>query len=61
MSFYRGTDIAQDARFKNKEKLLREGRTYPAEFDVEIDFSKVNNFLIYKNIKDRFKSDKILD
>src|SRR4051794_22278732 len=41
MSNYKGTSVYQDGRFKNKEKLLLESKTFPKEFEEKIDISKV--------------------
>ena len=40
-SFYRGTTLEQDGRFKNKEKLTLEKFTFPKEFDIKLDLNKV--------------------
>jgi hypothetical protein len=40
-SFYKGTTIEQDARFKNKEKLLLEKKNFPKEFEMPVDINKV--------------------
>ncbi len=40
-SFYRGTNIEQDVRFKNKEKLNLHKFNFPREFDTTVDLNKV--------------------
>jgi len=46
-SFYRGTNLEQDGRFKNKEKLLLDKMSFPKEFDFKVDLDKVDDvFLI---------------
>lgn len=40
-SFYKGTTIEQDTRFKNKEKLLLDKKNFPKEFEMKLDISKV--------------------
>lgn len=40
-SFYKGTSLEQDGRFKNKNKLLLDNIKFPKEFDEKVDISKV--------------------
>ncbi len=40
-SFYRGTTIEQDGRFKNKEKLILDQQKFPIEYEIKIDINKV--------------------
>ncbi|KAK4698191.1 serine/arginine repetitive matrix protein 1, partial [Phenoliferia sp. Uapishka_3] len=39
--FFRGTTIAQDGRFKDKEALLMKSMKFPVEFDTKVDMRKV--------------------
>lgn len=49
--FYRGTNIEQDARFKNKEKLILDNKKFPKEFDFKVDIGKVKDYLIQVELK----------
>lgn len=49
-SFYKGTTIEQDARFKNKEKLLLDKKNFPKEFEMKLDITKVT-LQIFKSLK----------
>ncbi len=40
-SFYRGTGIDQNVKFKNKDKAMIQNRTWPPEFDEPVDLTKV--------------------
>jgi serine/arginine repetitive matrix protein 1 len=53
-SFYRGTTIEQDGRFKNKEKKLFENINIP-EFDTSIDIKKIEMKVIKDWIDRRIK------
>jgi serine/arginine repetitive matrix protein 1 len=53
-SFYRGTTIEQDGRFKNKEKKLFENINIP-EFDTPIDIKKIEMKVIKDWIDKKIK------
>ena len=42
MTFYKGTSITQDGRFKNKDKQLLEKLNFPEEYSIPIHKSKLN-------------------
>ena len=54
-SFYRGTTIEQDGRFKNKEKKLFDNINIP-EFDITIDIKKIEIKIIKDWIDRKIKS-----
>lgn len=41
MSFYKGSNIDQDGRFKNKDKIHMQQINFPQELDIKIDLQKV--------------------
>ena len=55
-SFYRGTTIEQDGRFKNKEKKLMENINIPKELDTPIDITKIEMKVIKDWIERKIKS-----
>ena len=55
-SFYRGTTIEQDGRFRNKEKKLMENINFPKELDSLIDPSRIDMKVIKEWIEKKIKS-----
>ncbi|KAI7869984.1 serine/arginine repetitive matrix 1-like protein [Spinellus fusiger] len=51
--FFKGTSSDQDNRFSNKEKKLLKTMTFPSEFLVKVDMSKVNLDVIKPWISNR--------
>eukprot|EP00727_Mastigamoeba_balamuthi_P010705 m51a1_g6257 hypothetical protein (892) ;mRNA; f:101029-105777 len=41
-SFFRGTSLAQDGRFTDKEEKLLKKMVFPANFNIKVDIKKVN-------------------
>jgi hypothetical protein len=41
-SFFRGTHIDQNVKFKDKDKELTKKWKYPPEFDLSVDLKKVS-------------------
>ena len=41
-SFFRGTQIDQNVKFKNKDRELVKQRKWPPEFDRIVDITKVS-------------------
>lgn len=41
-TLYKGTTFFQDGRFKNKEKILIEKKSYPKEYEEKINTDKVS-------------------
>ena len=42
-SFFRGTQIDQNVKFKDKEKELIKKMKWPSDFDLTVDLKKVHN------------------
>jgi len=55
-SFYRGTTVEQDGRFRNKEKKLMGNINFPKEFDVLIEPTKIDMKIIKQWIEKKMKS-----
>jgi len=55
-SFYRGTTIEQDGRFRNKEKKLMGNINFPKEIDTSIDPSKIKLKVIKEWIEKKIKA-----
>jgi len=55
-SFYRGTTIEQDGRFRNKEKKLMGNINFPKELETLIDPSKIHMKTIKEWIEKKLKS-----
>lgn len=55
-SFYRGTTLEQDGRFKNKEKKLLGNINFPKEFEIPIDIGKIEMKVIKDWVERRIKS-----
>ena len=55
-SFYRGTTMEQDGRFKNKEKKLLENITFPKEFEIPIDIKKIEMKVIKDWVERKIKT-----
>ena len=43
-AFFRGTQIDQNVKFKDKDKQLMNETKYPSEFNQKVDLSKVSEF-----------------
>ena len=49
-AFFRGTGIEQNVKFKDKDKQLIKETEWPADFEKQVDLSKVsNNFTTAKD------------
>ncbi len=55
-SFYRGTTIEQDGRFRNKEKKLMGNINFPKELETVINPSKIQIKIIKEWIENKIKS-----
>ena len=55
-SFYRGTTIEQDGRFKNKEKKIFANLNIPKELETPIDISRIEMKVIKEWIDRKIKS-----
>ncbi len=54
-SFYKGTSLEQDGRFRNKEKQTLDRFSFPKEFDANVDMSKVDLKIIRQWIDSRLR------
>ena len=52
-SFFRGTQLEQDVKFKDKNKKLIKERTWPDIFEQKVDLNKVDLKSINKWIDQR--------
>ena len=52
-NFFRGTQLDQDVKFKNKDKQLIKERAWPPIFDKKVDLGKVDRQSIDKWIEAR--------
>ena len=43
-SFFRGTQLDQNVKFKDKDRELTKKMNFPPEFDKQVDISKVSTF-----------------
>ena len=43
-AFFRGTQIDQNVKFKDKDKELARTMKFPPEFDQQVDLKKVSSF-----------------
>jgi hypothetical protein len=58
-SFFRGTQLDQNVKFKDKDLELTKKMMFPADFDKPVDISKVSNRVPkYSLIKGSHRGDK---
>lgn len=50
-SFFRGTQLDQNVKFKDKDKELTKKWNFPPEFDTAVDLKKVSIGVISANLR----------
>ena len=48
-AFFRGTQIDQNVKFKDKDRQMIRDTEWPASFDQPVDLRKVSRIIFYRN------------